>query len=76
MEKRPSQKKMILDHLERWGAISPGEALSMYQCMRLAPRIMELKEDGVKIITRMMSNTESGKSYAVYYLEEYLNGGP
>ena len=72
--KRPSQNEMILDHLKRWGAISPGEALDMYQCMRLAARIAELKADGQRIVTRMMSNTDSGKIHAVYYLEEFLNG--
>ena len=46
-----SQKTRILGHLKRHKTITPMQALSNYGCYRLAARIAELRESGVKIIT-------------------------
>jgi len=43
-------------------------ALSKYGCFRLASRINNLRSDGYKIVTRMISNPD-GKQFAEYYIE-------
>jgi len=67
---KESQKAKILEHLTRYKHISPFEAMNLYGCMRLASRILELKNDGHEIKKTMLKNTASGKSHAVYALEE------
>jgi hypothetical protein len=69
-----TQKEMVLDHMTRWGAISPGEAQGLYRCRNLEAVIRELKAEGTKIITRKITNTDSGNPYFIHYLEEFLNG--
>ena len=63
-----NQKQKILHHLERFGSISPLEALQHYGCMRLAAQILELKKDGVEIVTTMRQKDD--KQWAEYWLEE------
>lgn len=43
------QTDVILQHLEKYGSITPLEALNRYGIMRLASRISDLKKDGVLI---------------------------
>tara|TARA_Y100001937_G_C6994914_1_gene273799 strand:+ start:61 stop:450 length:390 start_codon:yes stop_codon:yes gene_type:complete len=63
-----TQKHKILHHLDRFGSISPLEALKHYGCMRLAAQILELKKDGVEIVTTMKQ--QGDKQWAEYWLEE------
>lgn len=46
-----TQNDMILQHLRRFGSITPREALELYGCMRLGARIYELKRQGFDIRT-------------------------
>lgn len=47
----PSQKSQIRALLERGESITPLEAFSKFNCMCLAERIRDLREDGLKIKT-------------------------
>ena len=61
-----SQNEEILAHLLAGKSISPLEALEKFGCFRLGARILELKQQGHKIVTDMV--TENGKRYASYRL--------
>lgn len=41
------QTERILDHINRFGSITPLEALKEYGIMRLASRVHDLKKQGV-----------------------------
>ena len=63
-----TQEKQILQHLQKYGEITPLEALSLYGCFRLGARIWDLRREGHKIIT---SRTSVGKkTFATYRLIE------
>ncbi len=81
-----SQRATIARHLLMSGeAITQLEALNLYGCMRLAPRICELKEKSdLPICSIMVERAYKGKrkQYARYYIasandlqmfREYLN---
>jgi len=68
-----SQTEKILRHMERYGSITPLDALREYGIMRLASRICDIKKAGIHVITE----TETSKNrdgepvrYARYRLEE------
>lgn len=66
--KKKSQKKDILEYMQKHGSITPQEALSEFGCFRLAARISELKnKHGIGITTAI--ETENGKVHARYVLE-------
>lgn len=48
--------------------LTPYEAIGLYRCFRLAARIEELRDSGVKIIT-IKKTDNTGKSYAKYFLD-------
>ena len=60
-----SQTRLIRDHLERHGSITPLTALRLYGCMRLGGRIHELRQAGMPITT---TTPDAGKRYAIYTL--------
>lgn len=67
-----NQNRMILQHLERAGSITPMEAMQEYGIMRLGARIWELRDEGYPIRREI----ETGKNrygdsthYARYYLD-------
>lgn len=51
-----SQKRVILQHLKRFGSIEPLTALQEYGCYRLSSRISDLRNDGYNIITDTISS--------------------
>jgi hypothetical protein len=63
-----SQNKQILAHLQRGDALTPIEALTKYNCFRLASRIHELRTDGHDIMT-IKEKLPSGKYIARYSLQ-------
>ena len=65
MKLNNSQK--VLRHLKESGKISPLEALIVHRIVRLAPRIMELRDLGHEILTCTKSD-EAGTSYTSYEL--------
>ena len=67
-ERFSNQRDKILEHINRFGSISPKAALKHYGCMRLAAQILILKQDGLNIVTTMR---QSGNvTWAEYWLEE------
>ena len=71
-KKTMTHKEACLDYLERFGSITPLEALSAFHCFRLAAVIFKLREDGHVITTKI---NEGRDKYAIYTLmkegEEY-----
>ena len=64
-EKKMSQKDACLDYLNRYGSITPLEALTAFNSFRLAAVINRLRKDGYAIRTDI---NEDGKPFAIYSL--------
>lgn len=60
-----SQGMQILSHLKAGKHLTPIEALQRFDCFRLSPRILELREAGYRIKTKMV-RLASGKRVASY----------
>ena len=60
-----TQKREVLQHLRRTGALTPLEAIGVYGIFRLAARINDLRGDGHSINTEIRRDTK-GRSYASY----------
>lgn len=67
LNSKPSQADAILAHLNAHGTITPLEALERYGCFRLASRIFELRQRGIKIESESM-RTPGGAEVARYRL--------
>jgi len=67
MHSKPSQRGSILIYLQAGNEITDIEALRLFQCRRLAARILELKHMGHHIKSRMIT-LMSGKRVAEYWL--------
>ena len=63
-----SQSDQILTALKRGVRLTPLDALTEFNCMRLASRISALKHEGHTIYTRTVK-TPSGKSVSEYWME-------
>jgi hypothetical protein len=61
-----TQTKQVLLHLVRKGPLTPGDAQQLYGVNRLAARIKDLRNSGIKIDTAI--NTGGGKRIAEYRL--------
>jgi len=66
MKNTESQLSRIKDHLLKGYGISPLFALNRFGCFRLAPRILDLKNEGMVIETEMVQY--DGKRFARYTL--------
>lgn len=60
-----SQKDDILKHLQKYGDISPIQALQNYGCFRLSERVRELERDGHLIAH---DRNDGKKKYSIYRL--------
>jgi len=63
-----SQNEQVLEHINKFGSITPREAYDDYQIMRLASRVNDLRKAGRAINTEMRSHQITGKRYAKYTL--------
>jgi hypothetical protein len=54
MSDTTSQNRIVLDHLQKVGPITPLEALRLHGIMRLGARVHELREGGHNIITEIV----------------------
>jgi hypothetical protein len=63
-----SQEQWILSALKRGRALTPIDALRGCRCFRLAARINDLRRQGFKIKTEILS--KGGKSFARYKLNK------
>lgn len=70
LEKDMKQNEMILQHLKEHNVITPAEAYGKYGVFRLSARILELKQQGHKIITSIIKKTgrRGTKRFAEYRL--------
>jgi helix-turn-helix protein len=60
-----TQGQRILNHLRSGKHLTALEALHRFECLRLAPRILELKEAGYRITSQLVK-VASGKRVALY----------
>lgn len=65
---RKSQNEMVLHHLQSGRSLSPLEALERYGIFRLGARCYDLKKQGHKIVTNIV--TKNQKRFAEYKLEK------
>ena len=61
-----SQNKRILEHLSLGRTITSLEALSLFQCFRLASRINDLKNKGYNVKSEMVQVGNNKKKVAKY----------
>jgi hypothetical protein len=66
MSEKRTQCAQILAHLQTGAHITPLEALDLFKCMRLAPRIHDLKAMGHKIECKMRH--QNGKYFGEYFI--------
>ena len=66
-----TQCEFTLQYLERYGSITPLEALNAFGCFRLSARVADLRADGHNITTEIHKGK---KNYAIYRLEDDING--
>lgn len=64
-----TQCEMIEEYLDEWGSITPLEAMRDLGIMRLASRIAELKKQGHKIKSEMVSvaTRNGGRTHVARY---------
>ncbi len=70
---RVTQKRLILEHLKRFGSIEPMTALREYGCYRLSGRISELRSEGVSIRTDYIMQRSKITGYFVKFANYILN---
>jgi len=63
-----SQNNLILKHLKKGKTLTPLQALRLFDCWALSSRISNLKSEGHKIKTEMV--TKNGKTFARYSFEK------
>ena len=64
--KKMTQAQRILSHLKRGNKLTPKGAASRFDCMRLAARVADLRDEGHDIKTTLIKR--NGKQYASYSL--------
>lgn len=70
---RDTQKKKLLEHLQKNGTITSLQAVLNYNILRPSNRIQELKQDGLNIDTEIVWKTKDDGTtthYAKYTLLE------
>lgn len=68
MEKKETQKRLILRYLRSGRSLTQLQALNMFNCMRLARVVHQLKKEGHPIKSEIIS-TLTHKHVAKYYIE-------
>jgi hypothetical protein len=72
MDNTTAQTTQILDWLQSGHSITPLEALTRFNCLRLGARIWDLKNEGYNIQSELVKDPETGKRYCEYRI---ANGG-
>ena len=67
-----TQKKMILEHLKRFGSIEPLTALGQYGVYRLAAVVASLRKDGEHIKTETLKSTNRITGKPVHFANYIL----
>jgi hypothetical protein len=68
MKALDSQNALIKEWLLNGHSITPMEALNMFGCFRLSARIANLRDEGLAVVTDMV--TINDKRVARYYLSK------
>lgn len=59
--RKTTQNEQILQHIEKYGSITPREAYELCKCTRLAARIYDLKRKGYPIFSeRVVLKSRAG----------------
>lgn len=69
---KETQCKLIIEHMEKNGSLTPLQALEYFGCMRLPARICDLRKKGYIIETDIIH--QNGKHFARYILKGHING--
>ena len=68
-----NQKQKVIRHLEKFGSITPLEAMNDYSIMRLTSRICELKDEGYVIKSELVSGVNKFKEKVTFSKYTLLN---
>ena len=74
-ESAKSQNAKILEYLNNGNTLTALEALKMFGCMRLASRIIDLRESVVSINKKKVG-LANGKYVTQYSIDEYKQTSP
>ena len=74
MSNESSQSAKILWHLQNIGPVTALQAMDLFNCMRLAARVADLREAGHDIQTDM-KRLKNGKKIAVYSIPKIQKQG-
>ena len=74
MSKETSQSAKILWHLQNIGPVTALQAIDLFNCMRLAARVEDLRKEGHPIVTDM-KRLKNGKKIAVYSIPKIQKQG-
>lgn len=66
MEKKITKKKMVLDHLKKYGSITSLEAIENYGATRLSAIIFNLRKQGYNIDTVDIKSVDRYGNSVVY----------
>lgn len=69
MDHTINQATQIYGYMKTHGSITQLEAFTVLHCSRLAARIADLKAQGIRIMTEMVTDPETKKRFARYSLE-------
>ena len=74
---KDSQCQRIIEYMNQGHVITALEALTLFDCLRLAARIKDLKDEGYVIYSEDFKDEKTGKRYAKYYTKPtgFENGG-
>jgi len=72
-DSRITQKRLIFEHLKRYGSIEPMTALREYGCYRLSSRISELRTEGINIRTDYIMQRSKVTGFFVKFAKYTLN---
>lgn len=75
-ENKPTQKSMVLEHLQQYGSIEPLTALREYGCYRLGAIIFDLRADGVEITTTITQSKSKITGRPVRFAKYTLKSKP
>ena len=64
-----SQKMQVLNYMKTHRGITQEEAVEHFKCYRLASRIKNLRDDGIKIVTYMEDNKNRRGQHARYFID-------
>ena len=67
-----TQNEQVLKHLERYGSITPYEAMEFYGIMRLGARVYDLRHDGhsiERVLEQKVNRYGEKVRYARYRLQ-------